>query len=171
MTSDSTYFFLLQDPYRPEVFNLGASLAVKHHKKDLRMTTFALTRRMAVAGAAVAVATPALAVASKSPTPIGKLWREAEVLKSQLDTHRAVIAAKASEGGIAGWMRLGGDANSIGEARYARLMAILNTAPTNQGDVAIMARVVQDEDIQQGAKGFAADRLASAVIATASMAA
>jgi hypothetical protein len=139
------------------------------------MTTLAFTRRMAVAGAAAALVVPAVAVpasaAPKGPTAIGKLWAEAETLKRQLEQHRAVIAAKAAEGGIAGWMRLGGDANRIGEARYARLVAILNAVPVSQGDVAILARVVQDEDIQQGAKGFAADRLASAVIATASMAA
>jgi hypothetical protein len=135
------------------------------------MTTLAFTRRMAVAGAAAAVAAPALAAAPKGQTAIGTLWAEAETLKRQLEQHRAVIAAKAAEGGIAGWMRLGGDANRIGEARYGRLMAILNTVPASQGDLAIMARVVQDEDIQKGAKGFAADRLASAVIATASMAA
>jgi hypothetical protein len=138
------------------------------HMKDDHMTTLAFTRRMAVAGAAAAVAVPALAATPRGQTPIAMFWAEAEALKRQLDAHRTVIAAKAVEGGIAGWMRLGGEVNRMGEARYARLMAILNTAPVHAGDVAIMARVVQDEDIQQGAKGYAADRLASAVIAMAS---
>jgi hypothetical protein len=139
----------------------------------LAFNRIAFTRRMAVtgavAGAAAAVATPVLATAPQGRTTIGALWAEAETLKRQLEQHRAVIQAKAAEGGIAGWMRLGGDANRIGEARYARLMAILKTEPAAQGDVTIMARVVQDEDVQHGAKGFAADRLASAVIATANM--
>ena len=44
-------------------------------------------------------------------TAIGKLWSEAEVLNARLDAYRAEIAAAAQNGGISGWMRLGGEAS------------------------------------------------------------
>ncbi len=70
-------------------------------------TGLAVTRLMAVAEADAAVALPALANAPRAQTVIGGLWVQAETLKLQLAQHRTVVAAKAAEGGIAGWMREG----------------------------------------------------------------
>jgi hypothetical protein len=125
------------------------------------MTT-TLTRRTAFAGAAALAIVPAAAMASA--TPIARLWAEAESLNGQLAAHRAAIAQAAANGGISGWMRLGGDANRLGAARYERMVAILNAQPTSEADLATMARVVQDDEFRNGARGFAADRLAEATV-------
>jgi hypothetical protein len=131
------------------------------------MTTPSLTRRSAFAGAAALTVVPAVASARSSETAIGKLWSEAEALNARLDAYRAEITAVAQNGGISGWMRLGGEANTLGGQRYAKLMAILHVKPENQADLAILARVVLDDEISNGAKGYAADQFARATIAMA----
>jgi hypothetical protein len=129
------------------------------------MTTPSLTRRSAFAGAAALTLVPVVASAESAETAIGKLWSEAEVLNARLDAYRAEITAVAQNGGISGWMRLGGEANTLGGQRYAKLMAILHVKPENQNDLAILARVVLDDEISNGAKGYAADQFARAAIA------
>ncbi len=135
------------------------------------MTTPSLTRRTAFVGAAALTVVPAVAsakildIAKARETAIGSLWNEAEALNGRLNRFRAEIAAAAEDGGISGWMRLGGEANTLGGQRYARLMAILHAKPQNQADLAIMARVVLDEEIGNGAKGYAADQFARATLA------
>jgi hypothetical protein len=129
------------------------------------MTTPSLTRRSAFAGAAALTVVPVVALARSAETAIGKLWSEAEVLNTRLDAYRAEITAAAQNGGISGWMRLGGEANTLGGQRYAKLMAILHVKPENQNDLAILARVVLDDEISNGAKGYAADQFARATIA------
>jgi hypothetical protein len=129
------------------------------------MTTPSLTRRSAFAGAAALSVVPATAFARAKETAIGKLWSEAQALDLQLDTYRAQIAAAAQTGGISGWMRLGGEANTLGGQRYAKLMAILHTRPESQADLSILARVVLDDEITNGAKGYAAEQFARATIA------
>jgi hypothetical protein len=129
------------------------------------MTTPALTRRSAFAGAAALTVVPAVASAAAKQTAIGKLWSEAEALDARLQAYRAEIAAVAQNGGISGWMRLGGEANALGGQRYARLMAILHATPETQGDLAVMAKAVLDDEIVNGAKGYAADQFALATIA------
>jgi hypothetical protein len=131
------------------------------------MTTPSLTRRSAFAGAAALTLVPVVASAESAETAIGKLWSEAEVLNARLDAYRAEITAVAQNGGISGWMRLGGEANTLGGQRYAKLMAILHVKPENQADLAILARVVLDDEISNGAKGYAADQFARATIAMA----
>ncbi len=131
------------------------------------MTTPSLTRRSAFAGAAALTVVPAVASARSPETAIGKLWAEAEVLNGRLDAYRAEITAVAQTGGISGWMRLGGEANTLGGQRYAKLMAILHVKPENQNDLAILAKVVLDDEISNGAKGYAADQFARATIAMA----
>jgi hypothetical protein len=129
------------------------------------MTTPSLTRRSAFAGAAALTVVPAVASARSAETAIGKLWSEAEALNVRLDAYRAEITAVAQNGGISGWMRLGGEANTLGGQRYAKLMAILHVKPENQNDLAILARVVLADEISNGAKGYAADQFARATIA------
>jgi hypothetical protein len=129
------------------------------------MTTPSLTRRSAFAGAAALTIVPVVASARSPETFIGKLWSEAEALNARLDAYRAEITAAAQTGGISGWMRLGGEANTLGGQRYAKLMAILHVRPENQNDLAILARVVLDDEISNGAKGYAADQFARATLA------
>lgn len=136
----------------------------------MTMTTKTLSRRLLLAGATAAVAAPAMAAAPAVPagtTAIGKLWAEAETLKLQLVAHRGAIAEAAANGGIPGWMRLGGEANRIAEARYGKLVAILNTPAKTTGDLAILGKVTQDQDILSGARGWASERLASATLSLA----
>lgn len=136
----------------------------------MTMTTKTLSRRLLLAGATAAVAAPAMAAAPAVPagtTAIGKLWAEAETLKLQLVAHRGAIAEAAANGGIPGWMRLGGEANRIAEARYGKLVAILNTPAKTTGDLAILGKVTQDQDILNGARGWASERLASATLSLA----
>jgi hypothetical protein len=128
------------------------------------MTTSTITRRTAFAGAAALSIVPVAASASAKQTAIGALWHDAEMLGAKLDAYRAEIAAAAQNGGIAGWMRLGGEANALGGQRYGKLMAILHAKPETQGDLAVIARVVLDDEIQNSAKGYAADRFAKATI-------
>jgi hypothetical protein len=126
-------------------------------------TTF--TRRILVAGTAALAAAPAVA-AAPATTPIAQLWSEAQALGSRLAAHRSAIAAAAlrSQDGVPGWMRLGGEANRIAEARYQKLVAILNETPRHRGDLAILAKVSQDTDISAGARAWAAERLAAATL-------
>ena len=131
------------------------------------MTTPSLTRRSAFAGAAALTIVPVVASARSGETAIGKLWSEAEALNARLASYRAEITAAAQTGGISGWMRLGGEANTLGGQRYAKLMAILHVKPESQNDLSILARVVLDEEISNGAKSYAADQFARATIAMA----
>ncbi len=134
-----------------------------------------LSRRMLVAGVTLAAVAPAFAAAPQAATgtvaarstAIGALWAEAEALKRQLIAHRGAIAEAAANGGIPGWMRLGGEANRIAEARYAKLVAILNTPAKTADDLAVLGKVSQDDDILNGARSWASERLASASIALA----
>lgn len=130
-------------------------------------TTKTLSRRVMLAGATLAAAAPALAASPAAPaakTAIGKLWAEAEALKLQLLAHRGAIAEAAAKGGIPGWMRLGGEANRIAEARYGKLVAILNSDARDSGDLAILGKVSQDGDILNGARAWASERLAAATL-------
>jgi hypothetical protein len=128
------------------------------------MTT-TINRRTAFAGAAALSLVPAIAAAKSGETAIGKLWSEAEALSAKLSAYSAEIAESAANGGISGWMRLAGEANTLGGERYGKLMAILHTAPESDADLAVMAKVVLDDEIVNGAKGYAADRFAQATIA------
>jgi hypothetical protein len=128
------------------------------------MTNSTISRRTAFAGAAALSIVPAVASASARQTTIGSLWNEAETLGTRLESFRAEIAASAQNGGISGWMRLGGEANALGGQRYGKLMAILHAKPETQADLTVMARVILDGEIQNSAKGYAADQFAKATI-------
>ncbi len=129
------------------------------------MTT-QLTRRSLAAAFAGAAAAPAAAIAATAPTtPMASLWAEAEALRGDLEAHRDAIAAATHEGGVPGWMRLGQEANRLGEARYARLVAILNAEPTSHADLAIMGRAALDDDIRYGGVTWAGEQLARATVA------
>lgn len=129
-----------------------------------------LTRRALVAGTAALASAPAFAGTPGGPTPIARLWTDAQALASKLAAHRGAIAAAAQRTGTStpGWMRLGGEANRIAEERYGKLVAILSAEPRHPGDLAIIARVSQDPDIQMGARLWASEKLASATLALAS---
>lgn len=139
------------------------------------MATTQVTRRALVAGAGALTAIPAVAASPKAKTTsftnkalpvsaIETLWHDAETLRTKLVAHRASIAEAAQNGGIAGWMRLGGEANQLGEARYGKLMTILRSEPEIASDLAIMARVILDDDVRTGALSWAAERLAHATL-------
>ncbi len=142
-----------------------------------------MTRRALVAAASAAAAAPlaiagssisqasvsgdVLAFSAKTPagaTTIGRLWAEAEDLRQRLDAHRAAISEAAQSGGISGWMRLGGEANRIGEERYRKLVAVLNAEPEAASDLAVMGRAALEDDIRSGAFGWAGERLAHATM-------
>jgi hypothetical protein len=131
-------------------------------------TRTTLSRRVILAGATVAAALPAVAATPAAPaTPIARLWAEAEALKLGLLRHRGAIAEAAAQGGIPGWMRLGGEANRIAEARYGKLVAILNAPAKSPADLGIIARVAQDDDMLAGPRAWASERLAAASAALA----
>lgn len=127
------------------------------------MTDKTLSRRVVLAAATAAAAVPAMAASPAAPaTPIARLWSEAEGLKLALIRHRGAIAEAAATGGIPGWMRLGGEANRLAEARYGKLIAILNAKAEQPGDLAILAKVAKDDDILAGPRAWASERLAAA---------
>ena len=111
----------------------------------------------------ISAMTPDLIVSS-STTPISTLWNEAQTLRKMLDVHRDAIASAAQNGGISGWMRLGGEANRIGEARYGKLVAILNARPETANDLAIMGRTALEDDMRSGSFGWAGEQVAQAVV-------
>jgi hypothetical protein len=130
--------------------------------------TLELNRRRALlAGAAVAAAAgPAAAAGVLSPkgdTTIGRLWAEAETLRGKLDLYAAEIAAAERQGGIPGWMRLSGEANALGEARYQTLVRMLKSTPASADDVRLVARAAQEGDIVNGPRSWAAMQTASAL--------
>ncbi|MGL4439162.1 MAG: hypothetical protein ACRCUE_07820 [Bosea sp. (in: a-proteobacteria)] len=140
------------------------------------MTTTSMTRRGIVAAAAALTAAPVAIAATtatrSATTPIGALWAEAEALRIKLEVHRDAITEAAESGGISGWMRLGGEANAMGEARHAKLVAIMKAEPAADADLAIMAHVTLDDDFRRGAFNWAGEQLARAVVgfSTASVA-
>ena len=133
------------------------------------MTETRTSRRMLIAGAAsIAAAVPALAAGGSAvtgATPVAALWAKAEALRLKLESHRAEIASLASRGGAPGWMYLGGEANKLGQARYETLVQIIKAEPKSASDLAVMAKVALDPDIQQGPRGWAYERLAQATLA------
>ena len=135
------------------------------------MTNKALLTRRVLIGAGAAAATgaaPALANALE-PTPIARLWAETMTLSSKLAAHRGQIAEAALRAGdtTPGWMRLTGEANRLAEARYGKLVDILNATPASKGDLTILAKVTQDADILAGARNWAHERLAAGTLALA----
>jgi hypothetical protein len=132
------------------------------------MTNTSMTRRGIVTAAAALTVAPAAIAATTPPKPasttISALWADAEALRIRLEAHRGAIAAAAESGGISGWMRLGGEANAIGEVRYAKLVAIMKAEPAAQHDLSIMARVTLDDDFCRGAFNWAGEQLARAMV-------
>lgn len=124
-------------------------------------------RRALLAGAAVAAAaTPAAAAgltASQGDTAVGKLWSEAQALRGKMDRYAAQIADAERQGGIPGWMRLSGEANELGEARYQTLVKLLKASPANAQDVRLIARAAQESDIANGPRGWAAAQASDAL--------
>jgi hypothetical protein len=134
------------------------------------MTKTTLSRRSIFGAAAALAAAPAVVAgqafaAEPASTTIGKLWAQAESLNQQLAAHRAAITQAASNGGISGWMRLGGEANLLGQRRYDTLVAILKTKPESTADLATLGKVVLDGDIQNGARSWAGEQFARAAVA------
>lgn len=132
------------------------------------MTTTSMTRRGLVAAAAALTAAPAAIVSAQASQPantvISTLWADAEALRLKLEAHRGAIAQAAESGGISGWMRLGGEANALGEQRYGKLVAIMKAEPEAHGDLAIMAEVMLDDDFRRGAFNWAGEQLARAIV-------
>jgi hypothetical protein len=137
---------------------------------------FSATRRAALAGVAAAITAPVAAAGSalaarSADTPIRALWREIEGLDRKLSIHASEIASAGEARGLPGWMLLQGEANRLGEARYGKLIAILNARPVDARDLAIVAKASQDADIVAGPRGWAGSRLAIAALGAESMAA
>lgn len=125
------------------------------------MTSTITRRRALMAGAAVAAA--AGLGASAGDTTIGRLWAQAESLRGKLDAYSAEVAAAERLGGIPGWMRLSGEANAIGNARYEALVAILKTSPASADDLRLMAKAAQTADIAAGPRLWAAQQTRDAL--------
>ncbi len=134
-------------------------------------STIPTRRTMLTAGAALAVVplaagvtTGVVSAATATDTPISRLWNTAEKLGQKLNDFAPQIAAATEEEGIPGWMRLSGEANIAGHERYSALVSILKAEPKSTADLAIMARTVLADDIQQGPKSWAAQRFAEATL-------
>ena len=117
------------------------------------MTSFMkATRRTVLAGTAAAAAAPALslvpAASTGAPTRIARLWAEAEAIKAQMAVHAREIAAMSELTGLAGWMRLGGAANELGNRRYQALIAMIRATPASLDDLALIARATKEDDIR-----------------------
>lgn len=116
-------------------------------------------RRALLAGAAVAAAATPAAAASLAPaqgdTAVGKLWAQAQALRGKMDRYAEEIAAAERQGGIPGWMRLSGEANELGEARYQTLVNILKAKPASTQDMRLIARAAQDADMRNGPASWA----------------
>lgn len=127
------------------------------------------TRRTALAGAAALAFAPVAALARPAApaSPIKALWGEARALEAALAAHSGAIETAAEARGIPGWMTMAGPANELGEARYGKLVAILNAEPQDARDLAIMAEASRHRDIVEGPRGWAAARLAEATLALA----
>ena len=127
-----------------------------------------LTRRTALAGAATLAAVPLQAVAAVAPTPIARLWTEAQRLDRALGVHRAAIAsAEALRQAAPGWMYLSGEGHALGQRRYEALVAILKETPRGASDHAIMAKASQHRDILRGPHAWASFKVAEAAAAVA----
>ena len=98
-------------------------------------------------------------------TTIAAQWNDVMDLTVRLGAHNAAISAAERPNGVSGWMYLGGEANTLGNARYNKLVAIINSKPANAEDLGIIARAAMHRDILDGPKSYAASRLADAAIA------
>ena len=116
-------------------------------------TLLKATRRTVLAGTAAAAAAPALslvpAAATPGQSPIARLWAQAEAIKAEMSVHAKEIAAMDELTGLAGWMRLGGIANELGNRRYQALIAIIKATPASLGDLTLIARATQESDIRR----------------------
>ena len=117
-------------------------------------TRLKATRRTVLAGTAAAAAAPALslvpaAAATPGQSPIARLWAQAEAIKAEMSVHAEEIAAMDELTGLAGWMRLGGIANELGNRRYQALIAIIKATPASLGDLTLIARATQESDIRR----------------------
>jgi hypothetical protein len=130
------------------------------------------TRRTTLAAAAaLAFGSATGAKAAANASPIKSLWGEARAIDRAMGAHAQAIATAADARGIPGWMVLDGPANALGEARYGKLVSILNAAPADSQDLAIMAHASQDRDIVNGPRAWAGERLAQAAIGLNALAA
>lgn len=129
------------------------------------MTTNTTRRALLGATAALAVA-PAAALAAPAGTSgtISALWNEVTDLTIRMAAHGTAIAGAERGDSVPGWMRLSGEVNDLGNARYDRLVAILKAKPTTVDDLAIVARAAGHRDIVSGPSAFAAGRLAEAAL-------
>lgn len=147
--------------------------------------TSRLTRRSMIAAASAAIAVPVVAapaVHSKALLPdcgvsgvkaakfavaqtkMSVLWEKAEALKIELQAYGDDITAKTRDGQIAGWMRLVGEANRLGEERYQTLVTIVNGTPATHADLAIMAQAVLSNELWLGPMTWAGEKLARATV-------
>jgi hypothetical protein len=135
---------------------------------DTTNTPRPLSRRALIVAGGTLAALPAAAVASTAPaansTPIAAFWADAERLRLALTAHSDAIAAATDADGIAGWMRLGGEANRLGNERHGKLVAILKETPRSPADLAIMAQVTLDDDVRRGGFNWAGEQFARAVV-------
>jgi hypothetical protein len=158
---------------RPGDFERWVPRSIFDELEKPDMTMQMNRRRALLAGAAVAAAaSPAAAaglMSAQGDTAVGKLWAQAQTLRGKLDRYAAEIAAAERQGGIPGWMRLSGEANALGEARYQALVKLLKSTPVNNEDVRLMARAAQDADMASGPRLWANNQVAGALDAYVSV--
>ncbi len=125
----------------------------------LKMTT---TRRAVISGAAMLAAGPALALGGLAAPESGMaaLWRRAEDIKGRLGADMMALQA-----GVPGWMRAGGEASRLGEARYAALVTILNGKPAHAADLGVMAKAARETEMVHGPHDWANERFMQAALA------
>lgn len=116
------------------------------------------------AAPATALAAPVLTGAGSGSSSIAALWTEVTDLTIRMGAFGTRIAAAERGDSVPGWMRLSGEVNDLGNARYDRLVAILKAKPQSVDDLAIVARAAGHRDIVSGPSAFAAGKLAEAAL-------
>ena len=123
------------------------------------MSAISINRRGLLAAGAALAATAAVPAFAATPTPIARAWARAETLRLQMQPHAPAIRAAFRDGGVAGWMRLKGEAYRLGETRYGLLVEILNASPSNADDLALQRRAARDEEMHNGPRDWAHARV------------
>jgi hypothetical protein len=124
----------------------------------MTVRSFPTSRRAVLAGAAAASLAPAVAGVAvfvpsgkrSSETAISNLWTEAELLKRRLSKFYVEIEAGRRCNGLPGWMTARGAANELGNRRYDTLVSMLKQTPETLDDLAILGRVVRQEEMRDG---------------------
>ena len=123
------------------------------------MSKTTTTRRAVLGAAAVLAACPTFALAANANADSGitRLWQQAEILKDRIGTDMMTL-----QGGVPAWMRAGGEASRLGEARYKALVSILEAEPAHGADLALMAKAARETEMVHGPHDWAKEQFMQA---------